>query len=45
MTDLFDLPFEEEPEPDLEPAEQPAVPLPVSAVTNDERRTPNAERR
>ena len=37
MTDLFDLPFEEEPEREPEPA--PPVP-----VTNGERRTPNVER-
>ena len=44
MTDLFDLPFEDEPEPEPEPAPQPVVPLPVRPVTNDERRTTNAER-
>ena len=44
MTDLFDLPFEEEPEPEREPRPQPVVPPPVRPVTGDERRTTNLER-
>ena len=43
MTDLFDLPFEEEPESEPEPASQPVGPQSVRPVTNDERRTTNAE--
>ena len=44
MTDLFDLPFEEEPEP--EPAPEAVRPPPNAErrTANDERRTPNAER-
>ena len=44
MTDLFDLPFEEEPEPEREPIPQPVAPAPVRPVTDDERRTTHAER-